>query len=262
MNQLQSLNGKLYGSVQLLSGNSFTFNGSTELYGNLYLPGTPTLTGNKYSQMVTSVVVGTGSIYPTGYTVRFDGGTFGESGNGSGVVYTRIDPPTLQGIDQLYLNAIQTNSTAGLPAIPTSSTNISVNGNRTYPTTGYLAGGNYGDVTVSGSLVLGTPGQTTTYNMSSLQVNGNGQIIINGPIVLNLKNGGNLNNLVGTTNHPDWLTIYSQGNLTVNGGAGIVANKIISNKPITVNNTIDVTQGIIASTATINGGAVITTEGF
>ena len=260
VNRLEALNGILYGSVQMLSGNSFTFNGSTELYGDLYLPGTPTLTGNKLSQMVTNVVDLGGSPNPSGYEVRFDGGKFGENGNGTGTVYIRVNPPTFETLDQAYVNAIKNNSTAGLPVIPVGTQDITINGGSKYPLTGYLPGGNYKAVTVSGELVLGTPGQTTTYNFESLTVNGSGKITINGPIVINLKNGGSLNNLLGLAGHPDWLTVYSQGNLTVNGGAGIVANKIVTNKELTLNNTIDVETGIIAYSARVNGGGVITIE--
>ncbi len=257
VNQLNKLNGTVNGSVQLLSADNFSFVASTELFGDLYVPGTPTITGN----LVTSVVTGTGSVNPTGYTINISSGKFGEDGTG-GTVYNRIDPPTnLPTVDLAYLDSVLTGELSGLPVIPTGA---DLTASTTYPASGSLASGDYGDVKVTGggTLVIGTPGVTTVYNMKSLKMTGGASIVINGPVIINLLDGGSIQNIVGTTSNQDWLTIYSQGDLNVTGGGGVNANKIISNSAVTINGNLDIVKGVIAAEATITGGSEVTTGTF
>lgn len=267
---IAKMNGEIIGDTQLLKNNAFNWNGSTDFVGDLYLPGTPTFRGNTFQNNPGSItiVTGTGSVNPAGWEFRIDNGSI------TGKIYTRTDPDYsgLSDKDQAYIEyilGINPNlATNSLTVITTGTTDLSINGNKTFSAT---TSANFDDVTVGGTLKLGNPNTTTYYNFNSLTVNGSGQVELLGPVVLSFKNSTTLNNVVGTSVvvsgttqalHPDWLTIYSQSSLTINGGGGIYGKKIVSNSSVEINGFITLSEGIIANTVGVNGGGRLTVGHF
>jgi len=276
VSKIDKLNGVINGSVQLLTISDFQWNGSTILNGDLYLAGSPVITGNLvansgsnsltvYSGTSTSSPRYLYSTYngkkafvpPSGsptYTFNIDAGTI------SGRIFTKTNSTTdgLSSLDASYLSTVMS-GTSTVPAIPTNSDNRTLNGNTTLT----LPGGTYGTISVNGTLNLGvTGGATTYYNINSIVVNGSGQIVLKGPVVIFLKNGGTLNNIVGTTSNNDWLTVYSQGALTVNGGGGIFGKKIVTTSSIDINGKVTLTEGTIAKSVTVEGGGSLNVGKF
>jgi prepilin-type N-terminal cleavage/methylation domain-containing protein len=251
VSQISKFNGTVEGSVQLLSSQSSNWNASVD--GNVYLPGTPLGIPSSIS-----VVQGVGSALPV-WNISIP------SGDIEGVVYTRTDPVItgLSEVDQKYVTAITTNSTSGLPAItiPTTAPNLSVGNNRTVNITTDTV---WKKVSVpnNGTLVLGTSSKTTYFTMEEIDVKG--QLRIAGPVVLYIKGkgstpvAGTINGILGTETNPSWLTIYSQGSISVGGSGTVYANKIVSNREVTLQSDMTLEQGIIASSATLTGQGVLT----
>jgi hypothetical protein len=79
------------------------------------------------------------------------------------------------------------NASATLPAGNYNNVNVS-KGRLTIP------GGTYGtlDVSSQGTIVLGTPGQTTTYNFQGLSTGAQTKILYAGPVVINVKSSLNI----------------------------------------------------------------------
>jgi hypothetical protein len=97
-----------------------------------------------------------------------------------------------------------------------------------------LAPGSYGNVTFQGTVTLagGTVASPAVYTMNSLSFNGNANVVINGPVVINLAGNGTTNVLdmtggsfSNTTNIPNDFRINygGTGNMTVTGGSDAYA---------------------------------------
>lgn len=277
VSKIDRLNGVINGSVQLLTVSDFQWNGSTILNGDLYLAGAPAIYGNLVSNSGSNsltVYSGTTTDYPKyTYTTNYNGKKAFIPPSGSPTYNFQIDAGTISGriftnatvttaglssLDASYMNAVVTGNNSGVPAITTNGDNRTLNGNANVT----LAGGTYGSISVNGTLNLGSPGVTTYYNMDSITVNGSGQIKLNGPVVIFLKNGGTLNNIVGTSAQNNWLTVYSQGVLTLNGGGGIYGNKIVTTSSMTINGKVTLTEGTIAKSVIVNGGGSLNVGTF
>ncbi len=186
--------------------------------GNIYLPGTPTVTGIATNRIINL----DGPITPTNYSF-----TVGNNGTVSGNVYRRITPTPL-------------------PTV-TNPTGLVTRSNQS---SGTLEPGSYNTVAPNNgaTITLGVAGATnpSIYSITNFSVNNNAMVNIVGPVILTLNPGASktisiANNVViGDSAHPEWLQLnmYS-GNLTLgNNGTLYAAVKAPTSTVTFENNTV------------------------
>jgi hypothetical protein len=212
------ISGRVEGSVRQLLGENFTLNSGAVVTGDLFVPGTPTVTING-SPNYGGTLDGTGSTQPSGYFVTLN------SGATLGRTVRRTDPITLapvspppasQGTRSVIINTpgqspgdfatlrdITLNSNAGLIAVPPG----------TYRN--FIANGNNG-------FVFGVVGasEPSVYNLNQLTLNGPSQFQVVGPIMLTLGNALTVNGAaVGASANPNLLTLkVASGGVSLNSG--------------------------------------------
>ena len=191
-----SLNAGLDGSLQMLLPEAVSLNGSAVVTGDLLVPGTPTIQLNG-NPTYNGTIAGTGAPVPTNYRVTLNGRAVLRH------VVTRTNaiampvvtaPPAPTGTRNVSLN-----NAGQSPGNFATIRDLTLNGNA-YPAGLAVPAGTYGRITVNGAnkLILGVAGSTTpaVYNLQGLVVNGNSEIVIAGPVVINLAESVSLN---GTT---------------------------------------------------------------
>ncbi|HVU36543.1 MAG TPA: pectinesterase family protein [Opitutaceae bacterium] len=249
------LNGGVDGSVQMLSGENVTLNGSAWISGDLLVPGTPALRLNGLP-----TIAGTddeaGSASPTNYSVTLNGRSVLR------YLVRRIDPipmpvvvppPAPTGTRSVTLNSSRDN-----PGDFATIRNLTLNGN-----VGDIAvpPGTYGQLTANGAsnFVLGHAGAVSpdVYNLQSLILNGSSRLRIMGPVLIVLANGVTLNGSVGDGAHPEWLTIaVANGGVTLNGNANLAGFVIAPQGMVTINGGT-LTGEVTADRLIVNGNAVL-----
>lgn len=254
-----SINGGLDGSVQMLLAEATTLNGSAIVTGDLLVPGTPTVRLNG-SPAYGGTIAGTGSPVPTNYTVTLNGRAVLRH------VVTRTNaitmpvvnaPPPPPGTRNVSLN-----NAGQSPGDFATIRDLTLNGNA-YPAGLAVPAGTYGKITVNSSnkLILGVAGATTpaVYNLQSLVVNGNGEIVIVGPVVINLAEGASLNGDMGAPGRADWLTVnIANGGLTLNGEVSFDGTVVAPNGTVVINGNAMLTGRVVADRLTINGSGLLT----
>ncbi len=256
-----AFNGGVDGSVQMLLPEAVTLNGSAVVTGDLLVPGSPTMKLNGQPHYG-GTIVGTGSATPSGYLVTL---------NGSAVlrhVMSRTNaiampvvaaPPAPAGTRDVSLN-----SPGQSPGNFATLRNLTLNGSSN-PAGLAVPAGTYGTFTVNGSnkLIFGVAGATTpaVYNLQNLTLNGNTEIVIVGPVIINLANGTSLNGAIGAAGHSDWLTLnIAAGGLTLNSNAYVDGTVIAPNGTITINGSAMITGRVACDRLTINGSGLLTED--
>ena len=115
------------------------------------------------------------------------------------------------------------------------------------------------------SMTLGTTGATTpaVYHFTSLTLNSNSQLILAGPVIINLKSGLALNNnsvfgqSLGTESHSLVVNVFS-GNVNVNNQATMTAQLVAHNSNVHINGAF--TGALTAKNLTINSNAIVTLD--
>jgi hypothetical protein len=125
--------------------------------------------------------------------------------------------------------------------------------------------GTYRNFTANGGsgFTLGVVGATipAIYNLQNLTVNGNAQIQVVGPVILTLANGVTLNGNVGTSLHPEWLTLRSAtGGVTLNSNAALYGTVVAPNGTAIINGNSSVHGSVTADRLTINANGLLTEE--
>jgi rhamnogalacturonan endolyase len=254
---LTSLNGDVDGSVQVLTGENITLNSNAGIYGDLLVPGTPTVRLNGNATFA-GTIDATGAVTPADYHVTLNGSALLRN------LVRRVNPlalpvviapPAPTGTRSVSLNQpgqsagdfstlrnLTLNSGAGLVVVPP---------------------GTYGNLIANGSggFILGVPGSTepTSYNLQHLTLNGRSQIQLAGPVLLTLANGTSFNGTsVGAAAHPEWLTlqVYS-GGLGLNGDLALFGTVIAPSGTVTINGSSTLTGAVAADRLIINGQAVL-----
>ncbi len=256
---LPSLDGKIRGSVQVVTAENITLNGNGAISGDLLVPGTPTIKKNG-NPTYTGTIDSTGTASPTTATITLNGG--------ASLVHVvrRVNaqtlpvvaaPPAPTGTRNVSLN------TAGQsPGDFATIRDLTLNSNAGQIT---LPAGKYGNLTANGasSFVLGTAGATTpsVYNLQGLTLNGTSRLIIAGPVIINLANGTALNGSAGTTGHPEWLQLnIASGNFTLNGSITFTGFVTVPSGTVTINGSSVLTGRIIADRLTVNSGTLVDPE--
>jgi RHS repeat-associated protein len=251
-----TLSGRIEGSVQQLSGQNTIINGNASITGDLLVPGVPGLVRNG-NNTFGGVITGTGAATPTNYQITLNGNTSLRN------LKNRINPVTMPTVaappaSQGTVSVVINNSSQ----YPTNFFNvrdITMNGNAGIMT---LPPGNYRNISISGGsgVKLGVAGQTTpvTYNLSSFVINGNSQIQVVSPVILNLATGLNLNASVGVSSNPEWLKVnVATGNVTLNGNSSLYGGVIAPDSIVTINGNTLLVGNVVCKKLTINGNGIL-----
>ena len=255
--RLGSLNGGIHGSIQVTTADAVTLNGGAWISGNLLVPGTPEVRLNG-KPVYGGTNDGTGAASPSNYTVTLNGNSTLQH------VVRRTDPLALPVVTAPPAPAgtrdVSLNSAGQSPGDFATLRNLTLNGNA-----GSVAvpAGTYGRLTANGnsSLVLGVAGSTApaVYNLQGLTLNGNSQVQVVGPVILNLAEGITLNGNMGNAGHPEWLELnVASGGVTLNGNIVLDGYVTAPSGTIVINGNSVLNGGVTADRLTINGkGALI-----
>ncbi len=249
-----SLNGRLDGSLQLLTGENLALNGGASVTGDLLVPGTPTVRQNG-RPAYGGTLDGTGNDTPSGYTITLNGGAALRHvvRRTDPVAYPSVAaPPAPNGTRSVALNAAGQD-----PGSFATIRNLTLNGG-----VGALAvpPGTYGTLTANGNsgFVLGVAGATApaVYNLQGLTLNGGSSLQVVGPVIVTLAGGVTLNAAAGNAAHPEWLSLnLAAGGVTLNGGASLNALVAAPAGSVMLNGTLS--GSVTADRLTINGGGVL-----
>jgi len=250
-----SLNGTVDGSLQLLTGESFTLNGASMISGDLLLPGTPTIRRNGRGAYG-ALLDGSGNAAPTGYTVTLNGNAL------VGRVLRRVNPIALPVVAApaapTGTRTVSLNRPGQNPGDFATLRNLTLNGNADRVT---VPAGNYGNFTANnGGFVLGVAGATepSVYAFQNLVLNGDAEITVVGPVVITLANGPSLNGSVGCTSHPEWLTLrIASGGLTLNGNVTFCGTVLAPRGTITINGRSELHGQVACDRLVINGDGAL-----
>ncbi len=251
-----TLNGRLNGSLQVLTGESIVLNGPASVTGDLLAPGSPSVLLNGLPSYG-GTLDADGDVAPSGYPVVLNGGAALRH------LVRRVDPaafptvappPAPAGTRNVVLSApgqspgdfatlrnLTLNSGAGLVAVPP---------------------GTYGSFVANGpaGFVLGVAGATTpaAYALQGLTLNGGATLQVVGPIVLTIATGVTLNGSAGSATHPEWLSLQvAAGGVTLNGGATLSAFVTAPAGTVMLNGTLN--GRVTSDRITINGPGVLNT---
>jgi hypothetical protein len=115
-----------------------------------------------------------------------------------------------------------------------------------------IAPGTYRDLTVNGTnngLILGVAGSSTpaVYIFANLDINGQIEIKVVGPVVITVANEVAFGGRIGNADRPEWTTLkIANGGLNLNGTNSIYGTVVAPNGTVTLNG-LDVIQGGLAS---------------
>jgi RHS repeat-associated protein len=251
-----TINGTIDGSVQQMLPEPVTLNGGAVVTGDLLVPGTPTVRLNG-RPTYDGTLDGAGATAPTDYQVTLNGNTR------LGHVVRRTDAvalPTVAPVPQPSGTRIVTINAASQSAGDFATLrHLTLNGN-----VGQYAvpPGTYGDFTANGGsgFTLGVAGSTrpVVYNFQRLTLNGQTEIRLAGPVIINLANGLAANGALGSPVEPRWLALnIFSGGFTLNGGAALRGYVTAPNSTVTINGNSQLIGGVITDRLVVNGGGLL-----
>ena len=249
-----SLNGRVEGSLQVLTGESIVLNSGAQVSGDLLVPGTPAVHLNGMPSYGGTLDAG-GSASPAGFAVTLNGGVALRH------VVRRTDPapfptvappPPPAGTRNVVLNF-----PGQSPGDFATLRNLTLNGGAGQVV---IPPGTYGAFMANGpsGFVLGVAGATTpaVYNLHGLTLNGNARLEIVGPVTLTLAGGVTLNAAAGAAERPDWLSLrIASGGLTLNGGSTLSAFVTAPAGTVMLKGTLN--GRVTSDRLTVNGPGVL-----
>lgn len=251
--------GRIEGTLRLLSGESFTINGSTELTSDLYLPGNPTIQLSSDAQYGGTVSDG-GAAVPANYTVSLANGV-----NLPGRIHNHVDAITLPSDFPVSIPAPTATRTAhvhsqsDVPGIGNWQTvrDLNVTGSHLVLD---VPPGNYGTFTINGNSQLNfTAG---TYNFSNtFNLDGGARLRATGLVTINVAKNLTVNSgavVLGSYTSPADVRLNVLGSLlSVNGSSQVSGLIRAYNGKVILKGTSQVRGQIIADSLTLSGGTVI-----
>ena len=251
-----TLNGRLNGSLQVLTGESLVLNSGASVSGDLLLPGSPTVQLNGLPSYG-GTLDAAGEAAPAGYAVVLNGGATLRH------VVRRVDPaafptvappPAPTGTRDVVLNA-----PGQSPGAFATLRNLTLNGGAGLVS---IPPGTYGQFVANGpaGFVLGVVGGTepVAYNLQRLTLNGGATLQVVGPVTVTLANGLTVNASAGTASHPEWLSLaIASGGVTLNGGATLSALVTAPAGTVLLNGTLN--GRVTSDRLTINGPGALNT---
>lgn len=251
-----TLNGKVEGSIQVMTAESVTLNGNAEILGDLLVPGRPTVRLNG-KPVYGGTLEGDGAANPTNHTVTLNGGSK------LGHVINRTDPIALTTVSapprSTGTRSISLNKAGQSPGDFATLKSLTLNsqvGAVTVPP------GTYDSFTAnSGSgFVLGVAGATTpaVYNFQNLTLNSNSTFSVVGPVVLTLDGGFSTNSTMGEAAHPEWLRLrIAGGGLSLSSNKAVFAHLEAPAGTLTLNGGSRFRGTVAADRLIVNGNAVL-----
>lgn len=252
-----SVNGGIDGSLQILTAENTTLNGSAWVSGDLLVPGAPQVRLNGHPTFG-GTIDGPGSAAPATATITLNGGATLRH------LVRQIDPSSLPvvsappaptGTRDVSLN--HAGDSAGDFA---TLRNLTLNGN-----VGSVAvpAGTYGSFIANGGsgFVLGTAGATepAVYNLQHLTLNGGSTLQIAGPVVIVLNGGLSFNSNVTVANaDPAALTLLlASGGLSLDGSDTLAATVVAPSGTVTLNGQSTFRGTVKADRLIVNGQALL-----
>ncbi len=205
-----------------MTGKSVTLNGSAIVTGDLLVPGSPSLQINGTPNFG-GVIVGTGSAAPSNYKVTLNGSVrLGHLRTRTDAIVLPVLPPVPSPTGTRNVTITAAGQSIG---DFTKLRNLTLNGNvGQYG----VPPGTFGDFIANGGsgFTFGVAGssQPAVYNLQHLTLNGQTNLLVVGPVVINVANGFTANGSAGTSTNSSWLKInIPSGGLTLNGAARFMA---------------------------------------
>jgi len=258
---LPQLDGRVRGSVHLVTAENATLNSNGSITGDLLVPGLPTLRLNG-SPTYGGTLDGTGAATPATALI-----TLNSSAKLRHVV-RRTPAQALPGVAAppapTGTRNVSINSAGQSPGDFATIRNLTLNSGAGQVT---LPAGTYGALTANGSssFVLGTAGATVpaVYNLQGLTLNGTSRLVIAGPVIINLASGTGLNGSVGATGHPEWVELnIASGGLTLNSNINFTGFVTAPSGTVTINGGSTLTGRIVADRLTINSTGLLVDPAF
>ena len=266
---------------------NITYNMNAVINGSLYVPGTPRIAQNtpyipqwtlandlQFSNRIRGIVEGqspsprvvdlTGPITPTNYVITFNNNSYI-----SGKIFRRAERYTLTPLNVATF-PVKTSSVSlslsGPAAAPLSATNVAnVTLNTESVGSVTLLPGTYGNMTANNNakFVLGNaadPETPVTYSFDRLALNSGADLVIVGKVILNIRNGFEINNLsvLGKVERPDWLQINVwNGDVAANSGSSIYGRIYAPNNRVALNNGSVLVGSVSAKNMELNSSGVV-----
>ena len=247
--------GSIEGSAQQLLGEDIKLNGGANFGGDLLVPGNPRVKINGKPDW-RGQRNGGGSNSPSNYQVSIN------SSVNLGYLVTQSDPIALDNVatppNPTGNRSITINNAGDVAAIGNWNTvrDLTLNGGA--PDVAAPAG-TYGSFNINGgALILGTPNDSSpdVYNFQNLTFTGSSRLKIVGPVVVTVRNGINVNSVLGSSQNQAWLRLnISNGGLNVSNNGLVYGAVRAPNGSVNVNGTI--WGSVQADHLTVNNGGVI-----
>ena len=249
---LPMLDGKLKGSIQLVTHENATLTSGGAISGDLLVPGTPSLRLNG-TPVYGGTLDATGSASPATALITLNSGSrlqhVVRRVNGQTIAVVSA-PPTPTGTRNVSIN-----NASQSPGDFTTLRNLTLNASTAQVA---IPAGTYGTFTANGSssFVFGVAGATTpaVYNLQGLTLNGSSRLVVVGPVTINLAKGVILNSSVTATEHPEWVQLnIATGGLTLNSNVSFPGFVTAPSGTVTINSGAVLTGRVIADRLVVNG---------
>lgn len=251
-----TLNGGVEGSVQQMLPENVTLNGNAFVSDGLLVPGSPTVRLNGNAQYG-GAVAGGGSASPKNFQVTLNGRSR------LGQLRTRTDPVTLPTVvappQPAGTRSVSLNNAGQSPGDFSTIRNLTLNGN-----VGPVAvpPGTYGNFISNGNsrLILGVAGanQPVVYHFQNLTLNGNSALEVVGPVSITLNGGSSTNSPMGSSLHPEWLTLrIAGGGLSLNSNGSFFGQLVAPDGTLTLNSNVRFIGGVVCDRLIVNGNGLL-----
>jgi hypothetical protein len=251
-------NGRIEASVRQQLAEDFSLSGNSVITGDLLVPGSPLVTVNGVTSYA-GMIVGTGSASPSNYSIRL-------SGNASmRYIMTRTDPITMPSMEQVPaptgtrdLNLKKSGETIGDPA---TLRDLRLSGQAGMV---QVPEGTYGTFTASNNtgFVFGVTASSTpaVYNLQSLTLSGQAQLLVLGPVVINVANGVTLSGqaAAGYPSDPKWVLIrVASGDLSLSGSSVVHAIVRALDTSVILSGSAQLIGALACDNLTLTGNALL-----
>jgi hypothetical protein len=247
-----TLNGRVEGSVQVITAEDVTLNGGAYVMGELLLPGTPAvqLNGNP---TYGGTLDGAGAMTPTTHKVRLNGGA------SLGHVVRRTDAVALPIVaappQPIGTRNVSLTKPGESPGDFTTLKNLTLNSNVGQIVVPPGTYGNFGANAGSG-FTLGIAGAISpaVYNFQNLTLNSNSTFTVVGPVIVTAGAGFSTNANMGAPDHPECLKLrIAAGGLTLNGNRSVYAHVDAPEGALILNGGAQLTGLVSSDRLTVNG---------
>jgi RHS repeat-associated protein len=250
------VSGTVEGSIHLMTGEQVVMDGGSTVTGTLLVPGTPSVHRNGRPDLG-GIADGTGSSNPASYGVVLKGNCR------LGWLQRRTEPIAIPAFEAIPTPAGTRDLAVERPGQnlePWATVrNLTLHGNAGVYA---IPPGTYGDWNISSGagIRLGFAGATepAIYNISSLTLGGRANLIITGPVVLNIAGGLVTNGTSGTWSNPAWLVINSAGGLVqLNGGSSVYGYVNAPSADVIIAGGAELSGGVVCDRLIVHGRGLV-----